>query len=222
MAISLACDCGKKLTVKDDLAGKKVKCPNCGTILRVPEASAVSPGPSAEAPPEQEELPRPKKKKAVKKNNKMLYIAAGAGVLVLGFCCVGIAGGVGLFLWPGWLRGGPEKQMLGKWTIDIDAMKKNNSGFADMVKTAPAMEKEMQKMTFEFKSDGTMVFNTPQKNETGKWKNAVAKGDLVTIDTQGPHDTDWEKIEIKVIDSSHIQLTPTKDRSMGAFWLKRA
>ena len=30
--------CHKKLSVKDDLAGKKVKCPGCGTVLTVPAA----------------------------------------------------------------------------------------------------------------------------------------------------------------------------------------
>ena len=29
MPINLTCECGKKLAVKDDMAGKKVKCPGC-------------------------------------------------------------------------------------------------------------------------------------------------------------------------------------------------
>jgi len=37
MAISLACPCGKNLKVKDTLAGKKIYCPECKDVLRVPE-----------------------------------------------------------------------------------------------------------------------------------------------------------------------------------------
>src|SRR5262245_32119314 len=34
--IALTCTCKKKLTVKNELAGKKVKCPGCGKIVPVP------------------------------------------------------------------------------------------------------------------------------------------------------------------------------------------
>ena len=37
MAIKLKCDCGKALSVKDEAAGKRVKCPGCQTLLRVPK-----------------------------------------------------------------------------------------------------------------------------------------------------------------------------------------
>jgi RsiW-degrading membrane proteinase PrsW (M82 family) len=36
MAISFVCVCGKSLHAKDELAGKKTKCPGCGSILTVP------------------------------------------------------------------------------------------------------------------------------------------------------------------------------------------
>ncbi len=36
MAIMFACSCGKSLHAKDELAGKKTKCPGCGVILTVP------------------------------------------------------------------------------------------------------------------------------------------------------------------------------------------
>jgi len=36
MAISFACECGKALKARDELAGKKTKCPECGTILAIP------------------------------------------------------------------------------------------------------------------------------------------------------------------------------------------
>jgi hypothetical protein len=39
MSILLKCGCGKQLQVRDDLAGKKARCPGCGTILPVPLSS---------------------------------------------------------------------------------------------------------------------------------------------------------------------------------------
>ena len=46
MAISLSCpSCDKTLKVKDELAGRKVKCPGCGEAVPVPagdEAAIVS------------------------------------------------------------------------------------------------------------------------------------------------------------------------------------
>ncbi len=37
MAISVSCDsCGKRLNVRDELIGKKVKCPSCKTVFAVP------------------------------------------------------------------------------------------------------------------------------------------------------------------------------------------
>lgn len=37
MAISFPCSCGRNLRVKDELAGRRVRCPNCSSILTVPE-----------------------------------------------------------------------------------------------------------------------------------------------------------------------------------------
>lgn len=41
MPISITCQCGKKLKVRDTLAGKKVKCPACQHLLAVPESMEV-------------------------------------------------------------------------------------------------------------------------------------------------------------------------------------
>lgn len=37
MAISLACKCGKRLRANDRLCGRRVKCPACGSVFRVPQ-----------------------------------------------------------------------------------------------------------------------------------------------------------------------------------------
>ncbi len=36
MAIALSCSCGRSFRIKHELAGSKVKCPDCGSILTVP------------------------------------------------------------------------------------------------------------------------------------------------------------------------------------------
>ena len=36
MPLEVSCKCGRKLLVKDDLAGKPGKCPACFNILQVP------------------------------------------------------------------------------------------------------------------------------------------------------------------------------------------
>jgi hypothetical protein len=36
MPISLTCDCGRNLRVKDELAGRKIRCPACAEVLAVP------------------------------------------------------------------------------------------------------------------------------------------------------------------------------------------
>lgn len=59
MAIRVACKgCGAKLNAKDELAGKKVKCPSCGAPIRLPGAGASGSGEtSKEAAPAKK--PRP-------------------------------------------------------------------------------------------------------------------------------------------------------------------
>lgn len=44
MPIRIKCQCGKALNVKDELAGKAVKCPGCGKTIRVPAKSSSASG----------------------------------------------------------------------------------------------------------------------------------------------------------------------------------
>jgi hypothetical protein len=41
MAISVACECGKKYRVKDSLAGKKIRCADCSELIRIPKPKAA-------------------------------------------------------------------------------------------------------------------------------------------------------------------------------------
>jgi len=45
MPIQIKCQCGKALAVKDQFAGKAVKCPACGKAVRVPARPAPQAGP---------------------------------------------------------------------------------------------------------------------------------------------------------------------------------
>ena len=46
MPIQVTCQCGQKLAVKDELAGKRVKCPKCKQPLAIPGLGA----PASESP----------------------------------------------------------------------------------------------------------------------------------------------------------------------------
>lgn len=50
MAIVFNCTCGKPLRAKDESAGKKTKCPHCGTVVSIPGAvrSTSPPSPSTQ------------------------------------------------------------------------------------------------------------------------------------------------------------------------------
>ncbi|HWE40404.1 MAG TPA: PrsW family glutamic-type intramembrane protease [Isosphaeraceae bacterium] len=40
MAIVFACECGRRLHAKDELAGRRTQCPGCGAIVKIPEPPA--------------------------------------------------------------------------------------------------------------------------------------------------------------------------------------
>jgi ribosomal protein S27E len=53
MPIKVKCpnaDCGKVATVKDEFAGKRAKCPACGTIMTIPNGAGVAAAPAAHRP----------------------------------------------------------------------------------------------------------------------------------------------------------------------------
>jgi hypothetical protein len=82
MAISFSCpSCDSGLKLRDELAGRKVKCPRCGDVIAVP----------AEQEEGQTEQPRKKKKKNRKKKSSAALISGiVAGLLLL------VGGGVAL------------------------------------------------------------------------------------------------------------------------------
>ncbi len=53
--IRVVCECGRKLSVRASLAGKRAKCPKCRTVFTVPaqgaEPPAPDPSPTPASPP---------------------------------------------------------------------------------------------------------------------------------------------------------------------------
>jgi hypothetical protein len=61
MSVPVTCSCGRSYRVKDEYAGKRVKCPACGQTVQIPERQqgdplATSPPPEDQANPEALEL----------------------------------------------------------------------------------------------------------------------------------------------------------------------
>ena len=50
MPIQLKCTCGKVASVRDEMAGKAVKCPACQSVIRVPAGGAAKPANAATKP----------------------------------------------------------------------------------------------------------------------------------------------------------------------------
>jgi RsiW-degrading membrane proteinase PrsW (M82 family) len=46
MSINFVCGCGKSLRARDELAGKKTRCPECSAILTIPAPEVVEPAPA--------------------------------------------------------------------------------------------------------------------------------------------------------------------------------
>ncbi len=207
MAITVTCQCGKKLGVKDDMAGKKVKCPACQSVLTVPMDGGPGGGGAPSAAAADEPAARSSAPKAGSgggtgggSNKKMLLIGGGVGLLLLSCCCLG-GGGVAFFLF---FTGGPEKKIIGKWVADTSAKK----GDKDEIKTDfPGF--------IEFKADGTLVDSSPLTPIlAGKWKRVDSKDDTVTVEVSDSSNT--TKLDIKIIDATHLRITEQKSKIVVA------
>jgi hypothetical protein len=239
MPISVVCDCGKEFKVKDETAGKKVRCPACQTVLTVPaaeeeEAPRPKPGKKAAAFEDLDDGNEVVSRKGGKKKGSsktMLFVLLGGGVLLLSCCCLG--GGIGSYFL--FFKGGPEKTMIGKWTLDIDAMKKNPpkemKGMPDEV--LAKMWEAMGGVAVEIKSDNTLSMTMPDFGKgdskttyTAKWKHVSTKDNIVTLEitfdkTPPPGSKKTETGKLKVIDKDHIQLL-SDETGRPDFFMKRA
>jgi hypothetical protein len=88
MSIAVVCRaCDRSVNVKDDLAGRKIKCPGCGKVLAVPDEEVdEEPRRKRNRDREEDEEDRPRRKGGKKKSKKGLIIglSVGGGVLAVG------------------------------------------------------------------------------------------------------------------------------------------
>ena len=92
MALSVTCGCGKKLSIKSELAGRRVKCPQCGATLTAPEAGA--------APPPVPAAPRAKPAGGISTGLAALLMAVlGTVLFFVGGRGLGTNSDVGMIMW---------------------------------------------------------------------------------------------------------------------------
>jgi hypothetical protein len=180
MPISVTCRCGKRLRVKDELAGKRVKCPACGAVLPTPNSPAAKvvtlpkePSRAASAAPEEpasnaaanysaDVAAKPPKKAQVreKRSHKvMLFVGVGAAVLL---CAFGLCG-FGL-----WYFVQPSK---GPGEVDTKGLPREGPGDSaltyDVVKADPAKYRG-KRVTWAFaplSSEGKRIMCALDMNE---------------------------------------------------------
>jgi DNA-directed RNA polymerase subunit RPC12/RpoP len=87
--ISTICpQCERELKLKDELAGRRIKCPSCGAAVSVAKEEGKKRTAVDEDAGDEED--RPRKKKKQKKSNALVWVAAAVGGLLLVGCLVGV------------------------------------------------------------------------------------------------------------------------------------
>jgi hypothetical protein len=204
MAIQVTCECGRALNLKDELEGKRIKCPSCKNSL------TVSADDSASSVPKKRNGNGKSNGSGTKKgSSKMLFALVGVTVGLLGCCCLSGGGFSAWYFWPGGSSGNLEKQIVGKWTADVELPKKGTGNLDDVMKLAFGGD-------IEFKADGSAIDNTPMTPITkGKWKALASKGDMITVElSEGPI---AKKLDIKVVSADSIKITPADLKAEFAF-----
>jgi hypothetical protein len=120
-----------------------------------------------------------------KKNNMILWIGIGGGVLLLSCVCAGVAGGG---VW--WLivkSSAPERVIVGNWYAD------SMGGMGRL----------------EFRADGSQGDQALTPYPTGRWKALSTKGDTVTVEIINEDNPSQSmKFDVKVVDRNTIKITP--------------
>jgi hypothetical protein len=238
MAIAVACSCGKQLHVKDELGGKKIKCPACQTVLAVPglgdseaepAVQVLKPGvpkPALRATIVEDDaddddladLPaRTKKKKKamrVKKSYALWWALGGGGLLISLLVCCG--GGYGVYYL--WWGSSPDKIIVGKWEMDAAASRlaNMNNGNADVFAAR----------TIEFTSDGKMIIKMDAISVSGTWKilqqtDSTAKLDThITIGQFGGGDLGTQ-LNVTVLSRNQIRIVDSRVGAQSTVWNRK-
>jgi hypothetical protein len=182
------------LNLKDQLAGKRIKCPDCQESILVPGSR-----------------PNGGNGNGAKKGGGMGMVLAvlGVGVVLVGCCCVGGVGGVGAWaFWPTGSSSGLEKKIVGKWAPDVEPPKKG-AKLEDLMKQAFSGP-------IEFKADGTVFDGSPMTPILqGKWKTVSTKADVITVELSDGRNNN--KLDIKVVSNDNLKITPLDSKTEYAF-----
>lgn len=112
-----------------------------------------------------------------------------------------------------------KSDILGKWNLDPDAMKKV---LDEQVAAGKAKKEQVEpiksvmssmKMSFEFKEDGTLAFvfegGPSKQSKEGTWSLVSAKDNTLTLNTKV--DNKSEEVTITVIGKDAIAIHPPKN-----------
>jgi hypothetical protein len=235
MAIALSCSCGKDFNVKDELAGKKIKCPGCHAVIQVPAPSSgvTERAPSSRAAKEtieDDDLPPAKASRkaaadeydddydddsparGIKKKKKKKGKKSAKPMLLVGLGCGALAlllacggGGAALYFFV-FSSKPPERVMLGKWKVDVEETKKNMTETEKkQLEFAPNL---LTSITLEFKSDNTMIIGFGEITIKGKWKWIRTKGNTATLEVTNTNSNKNEtnELEITAINNDRIRI----------------
>lgn len=89
MSIEFACECGKRLKVRNELAGGHGKCPACGKVLKVPGTS-ISSNPMPMIPREAAETQLPSEPHGGPRGGRRVWLWTFSGALLLVLVATGV------------------------------------------------------------------------------------------------------------------------------------
>jgi DNA-directed RNA polymerase subunit RPC12/RpoP len=219
MAILLTCECGKKLRVADDKAGKKIRCPGCQAILLVAQAEDVpeeldggdqavqEPRPRRQAKDDDafESRPRkhasrqryddddeeaPARTRGREKSSSRMALWLSLGGGLAALAVTGIL--LFIFLY----GGGGDSDLVGAWVVDKEALKRNDRLLADIPGD----------ITITIKKNGAWIEKISGKTARFNWKVRERSGDTVTLDLSIPGEPGTESVSVRILDRDRLRV----------------
>jgi hypothetical protein len=213
MPIRVNCKCGKNYTVKDELRGKRLKCPACQTFLVVGAASPAPPrqpnGNGGASNPAVRQQPNANGGGKKKGRKGMLFALLGTAFLLSGCCCTGVVGVGVVWFWPFGSSSGADQKIVGKWVSHVEAPKPGAS--ADDL-----MNQAFGAGMIEFKADGTVIDMSPMTPiMKGKWKTLSANGNAISVELSDRRSTN--KLDITFVSDNSVKITPADSKKEFSF-----
>jgi hypothetical protein len=212
MAVQFVCECGKKISVSEEMVGKRVRCPACQRVITVPTDHGGD---------KRDDRPRSRSRgETKKKSSTMLYVGIGASVLLLSCCCLGgLVGAFFFFVLPS------DKVLAGSFPIE------ESGTWTSMDRKTEVVEKLKFPLKVPYKA-----YKVPLKANTTYVIDLLPVGPgtdpyLVLEDPDGKRVAANDDYAFPRLDGT-IVYTPTKDgdyrilaatiKELGAFKLKIA